>query len=126
MLRKGAHIAVALALLVTTTGLTGRVLCLGGDGHREIEVTDAPCCGTTAPADGPSLEARCSGGCVDTPLALSAVKEQSAALAPALAPVALAARSDGSASVWQTSRSPLARPAPSGPPRVLGTAVRLC
>ncbi len=126
MLRRVAHIAVALALLVTTTGLTGRVLCLGGDGHREIEVTDAPCCGAKAPADGPSLDARCSGGCVDTALGLSAVKERSSSLAPALSPLALAARSGRTASAWQASRSPLVRPAPPSPPRALGTAVRLC
>jgi len=126
MFRTVTHITLALALMVTTTGLTGRVLCLGGDGHREIEVTDAPCCGARAPAYGPSLDARCAGGCVDTPLALSAVKEKSRALAPVPAPVALAARSDGRASVWQASRSSLARLAPSRPPRALGTAVRLC
>jgi hypothetical protein len=48
MLRKATHVLLALALVVTTTGLTGRVLCLGGDGHREIEAQNAACCGAKA------------------------------------------------------------------------------
>src|SRR5262249_46899547 len=65
MLRTATHVLLALALVVTTTGLTGRVLCLGGDGHREIEARDAACCGAKAPGNGPALDARCAGECVD-------------------------------------------------------------
>ncbi len=126
MLRKATHVLLALALVVTTTGLTGRVLCLGGDGHREIEARDAACCGAKALGDGPALDARCAGECVDTPLSLSAVHPKSPYAAPVLAPAALAAPADGIASSWQTRLSPLHRGAPSRPPRALGTTVRLC
>ena len=115
--------------MVTTTGLTGRILCLGGDGHREIEARDAACCG--AQALGPlgnaqALDARCAGECVDTPLSLSAVHPKSGYAAPVLAPAALAAPADGIASAWQASLLPLRRVALSRPPRALGTAVNLC
>jgi hypothetical protein len=114
--------------VVTTTGLTGRVLCLGGDSHREIEARDAACCGTNALGplgDAPALDARCAGECVDTPLSLSAVHPKSGYVAPVLAPAALAAPADGIAFAWQASLSPPRRVAPARPPRALGTAVNL-
>ena len=126
MLRKAAHVLLAFALVVTTTGLTGRVLCLGGDGHREIEARDAACCGAKILGDGQALDARCAGECVDTPLSLSAVHPKSEYVAPVLAPAALAAPADGIASAWQASLLPLRRVALSRPPRALGTAVNLC
>jgi hypothetical protein len=129
MLRKAIHLLLALALVVTTTGLTGRVLCVGGDGHREIEAQDAACCGAKALGplgDGPALDARCAGKCVDTPLSLSALHSKSAYVAPVLAPAALAAPANGIASAWQASLSPPRRVAASPPPRALGTTVRLC
>jgi hypothetical protein len=129
MPRKAVHVFLAVALVVTTTGLTGRVLCLGGDGHREIEVQNAACCGAKAPSplnDAPALDARCAGGCVDMPLSLSAVHPKSEYVAPVLAPAALAAPPDGITSAWQVNLSPPRRVAPARPPRALGTAVNLC
>ena len=129
MLRKAAHVLLAFALVVTTTGLTGRVLCLGGDGHREIEARDAACCGAQAPGplgNAQALDARCAGECVDTPLSLSAVHPKSEYVAPVLAPAALTAPGDDLASSWQASLSPPRRVAPARPPRALGTAVNLC
>ena len=126
MLRKATHLLLALALLVTTTGLTGRVLCVGGDGHREIEARDAACCGAKALGDGPVLDARCAGECVDTPLSLSAVHPRSEYVAPLLFPATLAAPADGIASAWQASLTSLHRAAPARPPRALGTTVNLC
>src|SRR5262249_6088898 len=129
MLRKAIHLLLALALVVTTTGLTGRVLCVDGDGHREIEAQDAACCGakTLDPqGDGPTRDARCAGERSDTPLSLSAVHPKSEYVAPVLAPAALFAPADSIASSWQTSLSPPRRVAPARPPRALGTAVNLC
>jgi hypothetical protein len=124
MLGKATHVLLALALVVTTTGLTGRVLCLGGDGHREIEARDAACCGAKALGNGPVLDARCAGKCVDTPLSLNAVHPKSEYVAPVLAPAA--APASGFASAWQAPLSPPRRVAPARPPRALGTAVNLC
>jgi hypothetical protein len=127
MLRKAIHLLLALALVVTTTGLTGRVLCADGDGHREIEAQDAACCGAKALGplgDGPTLDARCAGQCVDTPLSLNAVHPKSEYVAPVLAPSA--APGSGLASAWQARRSPHRRVAQSRPPRALGTTVNLC
>ena len=128
MLRTATHVLLAVALVVTTTGLNGRVLCVGGDGHREIEARDATCCGAKAPAplgDAPALDARCAGECVDTSLSLSALHPKSEYVAPVLAPAALAAPADVIAA-WQASLSPPRRVAPARPPRALGTAVNLC
>jgi hypothetical protein len=124
MLCKATHVLLAVALVVTTTGLNGRVLCVGGDGHREIEARDAACCGAKAAGNGPVLDARCAGECVDTPLSLNAVHPKSEYVAPVLAPAAAPASS--LASAWQASLSPPRWVAPSRPPRALGTAVRLC
>ena len=129
MLCKATHVLLAVALVVTTTGLNGRVLCVGGDGHREIEARDATCCGAKAPAplgDAPALDARCAGECVDTPLSLRAFHPKSEYVAPVLVAAALAAPADSIASSWQASLSPPRWVAPSRPPRALGTAVRLC
>jgi hypothetical protein len=126
MLRPAAHVLLALALVVSTTALAGRVLCLGADGHREIEARDAACCGAKDLGNGPALDARCAGECVDTPLSLSAIHPKSDHLAPVLAPAALAAPVDGLASAWHASLPPPRRVAPSRPPRALGTAVNLC
>src|SRR5262249_10580260 len=126
MLRTATHVLLALALVVATTGLTGRVLCLGGDGHREIEARDAACCGAKAPGNGPALDARCAGECVDTPLSLSAIHPKSDHVAPMVAGAALATPVDGLASAWPASLPPAHRIAPSRPPRALGTAVNLC
>jgi hypothetical protein len=124
MLCKAAHVLLAVALVVTTTGLNGRVLCVGGDGHRAIEARDAACCGAKAAGNGPALDAGCAGECVDTPLSLSAVHPKSESVAPVLAPAAAPAGS--LAFAWQASLSPPRWVAPSRPPRALGTAVNLC
>ena len=124
MLCKATRVLLAGALVVTTTGLNGRVLCVGEDGHREIEARDAACCGAKAAGNGPVLDARCAGECVDTSLSLSALHPKSEYVAPVLAPAALAAPADGIAA-WQASLSPPRRVAPARPPRALGTAVNL-
>src|SRR5262249_37405114 len=91
MPRKAAHVLLALALVVTTTGLTPRVSSLGLVGHGEIEARAAAGCGAKIPGDGQALDARCAGEGVATPLSLSAVHPKSGYAAPVLAPAALAA-----------------------------------
>jgi hypothetical protein len=126
MLRTVVHFALALALVVTGTGITGRVLCVGANGHYEIEVSDAACCGARAVDDAPSIEARCSDGCTDTPIALTAISQKSAHLTPVFFPASTVPVGDDSAeSVWGAPWSPSQQSSPR-PPRFLGTAVRLC
>jgi hypothetical protein len=127
MIRKVVHFALAVALVVTGTGLTGRVLCVGASGHYEIEVRDAACCGARTVADAPSLQARCSDGCTDTPIALTAISQKNAHLTTVFFPVStVPVGGDTVESAWRASWSPSRQSPPPRPPRLLGTAVHLC
>ena len=126
MFRKVIHHALALALVVTGTGLTGRVLCIGSDGHHEIEVRDAACCAARAVDDTPSVQAQCSGGCTDTPLALTAISQKSAHIGPAFLPSTTVPVGGHAEGMGRAAWSPSQKSPPVRPPRLLGTAVHLC
>jgi len=127
MFRKVIHHALALALVITWTGLTGRVLCIGSDGHHEIELRDATCCAARTVDDTPSVQAQCSGGCTDTPLALTAISQKSALhMSPALLPSATVPVGGLADGMRRAAWSPSQQSPPARPPRLLGTAVHLC
>jgi hypothetical protein len=127
MLGKVGHFALALALVVTGTGLTGRMLCIGANGHYEIEVSDAACCGARAIDDAPSVQARCADGCTDTPIALTGINQKNAHLTPVFFPaITVPVGGHSAESLWRAPWSPSQQSPPPRPPRLLATAVHLC
>jgi hypothetical protein len=127
MLGKVSRFALALALLVTGTGLTGRVLCVGANGHYEIEVSDAACCGARAIDAAPSVQARCSDGCTDTPIALTGINQKNAHLTPVFFPAStIPVGGDSTESQWRAPWSASQQSRLPRPPRLLGTTVHLC
>jgi hypothetical protein len=126
MLRTVAHLALALALVVTPTGLAGRMLCVGANGHHEIEISNADCCGPGAADDAQTGRARCADGCIDTPIALSAISQKSRPLTPVFFPASAVLGGSGGVFVWHVTWSPSWHSPPPRPPRLFGTTVQRC
>src|SRR5262245_1955947 len=65
----GPVLRVVLTLGLFAAGPVPRlVLCIGSDGHRAIEASDADCCKTRP--DSAGMRERCARTCTDLPLAL--------------------------------------------------------
>jgi hypothetical protein len=66
----GLLLRLALSLGIVAAGFPPRLaLCLGSDGHRAIEVLDAPCCPPGASSAG--MIHRCAPTCTDLPLSVT-------------------------------------------------------
>src|SRR5215468_4912300 len=63
----GLLLRLVLSLGIIAAGFPPRLaLCLGSDGHRAIELLDAPCCPTGSTSAG--MSDRCTRTCTDVPL----------------------------------------------------------
>ena len=66
----GLLLRLVLSLGIMAAGFPPRLaLCLGSDGHRAIEVLDAPCCPLGANTAG--VIDRCAPTCTDLPLSVA-------------------------------------------------------
>jgi hypothetical protein len=63
----GFVLRLVLSLGIVAAGFPPRLaLCLGSDGHRAVELLDAPCC--PPEADSAEMTDRCARTCTDVPL----------------------------------------------------------